>query len=233
MATPQATPRDSIRKDPIGMSTHIEIKSQTESWVDESLQCYPLLRDKTPLELEQLNKQVLKILDWHFLPTVTLMLLMAYLDRINVANARLAGMQDDLDMSDETWSAGISLFYVGYIITQLPASIMLAKGKACYQLPLYMLAWSIVTAAMAAMKTEWSFLVCRLFVGMTEGLFLPAISLMSSSVSETCSCRILTFKSKSGLVTSRFDSGTRRKKLPSAWQFGMPGTLHPTSSPGF
>jgi hypothetical protein len=36
-----------------------------------------------------------------------------YLDRINVAQARLAGLQDDLGMSDEMWSLGISAFYIG------------------------------------------------------------------------------------------------------------------------
>jgi len=46
-------------------------------------------------------------------PKVTLMLLMGYLDRINVGNARLAGMQDDLRMSDTMYSLGISAFYIG------------------------------------------------------------------------------------------------------------------------
>jgi len=41
------------------------------------------------------------------------MFLMNYLDRINVSNARLAGLQEDLGMSDTVWSAGISTFYVG------------------------------------------------------------------------------------------------------------------------
>lgn len=36
-----------------------------------------------------------------------------------MSNARLAGMQEDLGMSDVEWSAGISLFYVGYIISQV------------------------------------------------------------------------------------------------------------------
>lgn len=37
--------------------------------------------------------------------------MLSYLDRINVSNARLAGMQKDLHMNDVQWSAGISLFY--------------------------------------------------------------------------------------------------------------------------
>jgi sugar phosphate permease len=87
-------------------------------------------------------------------------------------------MQKDLHMSDTMWSAGISLFYVGYIISQLPASVYLAKGLPRYQMPAYMMAWSVVTACMAAMSSGWSFLVCRFCV---EGPFLPMVSLMTSS----------------------------------------------------
>lgn len=46
----------------------------------------------------------------------------SYLDRINVSNARLAGMQEDCGMDDTTWSAGISTFYVGYMVGQLPGN---------------------------------------------------------------------------------------------------------------
>ena len=38
-------------------------------------------------------------------------------------------MQHDLHMSDTEWSAGISMFYVGYIISQVPANVILAKGN--------------------------------------------------------------------------------------------------------
>jgi hypothetical protein len=42
------------------------------------LERFPLLQGKGPEELKQLNKKLLKKLDWRFLPTVTVMLLMAY-----------------------------------------------------------------------------------------------------------------------------------------------------------
>jgi MFS family permease len=90
-------------------------------------------------------------------------------------------MQDDLGMSDTMWSAGISLFYVGYIISQLPATVLLAKGKPQWQLPLYVFLWSATTMCMAAMTSGWSFLVARFFVGLAEGPFLPAVSLVTSS----------------------------------------------------
>jgi hypothetical protein len=47
------------------------------------------------------------------LPTWSGLTYCSYLDRINVAQARLAGLQDDLGMSDEMWGLGISAFYIG------------------------------------------------------------------------------------------------------------------------
>lgn len=91
----------------------IEVEGRSNEVPAEWLQQFPLIADKSCMELKKLEKSLLRKLDWIFLPTVTMMLLMGYLDRINVANARLAGLQDDLGMSDEMWSLGISMFYIG------------------------------------------------------------------------------------------------------------------------
>ncbi|KAL4951868.1 major facilitator superfamily domain-containing protein [Aspergillus filifer] len=151
------------------------------SEAERMLSHFPILQDKTPEELEKLNKAVLRKLDWYFLPCVTMMLLMSYLDRINVSNARLAGMQSDLGMDDTTWSAGISMFYVGYIISQIPANVIIAKGKPSILMPSIMLAWSAVTICMPALTSGWGFCLCRFLVGFTEGPFVPAVSLLTSS----------------------------------------------------
>ncbi|KAF2008403.1 MFS general substrate transporter [Aaosphaeria arxii CBS 175.79] len=148
---------------------------------DEWIQRYPLLRDKSQEELDGLNKAVLKKLDWRFLPCITAMLLMNYLDRINVSNARLAGMQKDLHMSDVEWSAGISLFYVGYIISQVPANVLIAKSSPRIMLPCMMLGWSACTICMPAVTSAWGFMLCRFLVGLTEGPFVPVVALLTSS----------------------------------------------------
>ena len=48
-------------------------------------------------------------------------------------------------------------------------------------MPLFMFAWSSVTICMTAMKSGWAFILCRFLVGITEGPFIPAVSLMTSS----------------------------------------------------
>lgn len=90
-------------------------------------------------------------------------------------------MQEDLGMNDTQWSAGISMFYVGYIISQIPANVIVAKGSPRLLLPACMLAWSIVTICMPAVTAGWGFILCRFLIGLVEGPFVPAVSLMTSS----------------------------------------------------
>lgn len=70
---------------------------------------------------------------------------------MNVSNARLAGFQSDLGMNDTMWNAGISTFYVGYTIAQLPGNLLLAKTSPRIFLPTIMLFWSAGTIAMPAL----------------------------------------------------------------------------------
>lgn len=73
------------------------------------------------------------------------------------------------------------MFYVGYILSQIPANIVMAKGKPAILLPCVMLTWSIVTICMPAVTSSWAFCFCRFLTGLAEGPFFPAISLMTSS----------------------------------------------------
>ncbi|EUC45332.1 hypothetical protein COCMIDRAFT_5436 [Bipolaris oryzae ATCC 44560] len=139
------------------------------------------LRDLTDEQMTALNKKLVKKLDWRLMPCITLMFLMNYLDRINVSNARLAGLQEDLHMSDTQWNTGISTFYVGYLVGQLPGNLWLAKADPRLLLPSMMMAWSIGTICMPAMTSGAGFAVCRFFIGLSEAPFFPGITLMTSS----------------------------------------------------
>ncbi|KAF9894997.1 hypothetical protein FE257_004621 [Aspergillus nanangensis] len=142
---------------------------------------FPTLRDLSSDEMQALNRRVVKIIDWRMMPCITLMFLMNYLDRINVSNARLAGLQEDLHMSDTVWNTGISTFYIGYLFGQLPGNLWLAKANPRWLLPSIMLAWSLGTICMPAMKSGAGFAVCRFFIGVAEAPFFPGITLMTSS----------------------------------------------------
>ncbi|KAF3006898.1 hypothetical protein E8E13_011123 [Curvularia kusanoi] len=162
----------------------VEFKEVSESHhiTPQQIQArFETLRHLSEEQMTALNKKVVKKLDWRLMPCITLMFLMNYLDRINVSNARLAGLQKDLHMTDTLWNTGISTFYVGYLIGQLPGNLWLAKADPRWLLPSMMMGWSIGTICMPAMTSGAGFAVCRFFIGLAEAPFFPGITLMTSS----------------------------------------------------
>jgi MFS family permease len=86
-------------------------------------------------------------------------------------------MQEDLHMSDTVWNAGISTFYVGYLIGQLPGNLFLAKANPRWFLPSIMLGWSATTICTPALTNGVGFCICRFFTGLLEAPFFPGITL--------------------------------------------------------
>lgn len=51
--------------------------------------------------------------------------LLAYLDRGNIGNARLAGLEEDLNMTGEQYNVALTIFFVSYIVFEVPANMAL------------------------------------------------------------------------------------------------------------
>ena len=75
----------SLIEDSKGDTTEWELNSP-----EEILSRYPLLKDLSEDELDKLNRRVRRRIDLRMLPTLTICLMINYLDRSNVTNARLA-----------------------------------------------------------------------------------------------------------------------------------------------
>ena len=73
----------------------------------------------------QEEKRLRRKIDIYIIPTVFLLYLFAFIDRANIGNARLAGFEEDLGMDPESFdfSTVLSMFYVSYIIFEIPANV--------------------------------------------------------------------------------------------------------------
>ncbi|KAK2033295.1 major facilitator superfamily transporter [Colletotrichum zoysiae] len=173
-------------EDPAKSASEEKIEQHHEITPREIQGRFDLLRDLSDAEMNKLNKSVVRKIDMRMMPTITLMFLMrqhhaSYLDRINVSNARISGMQEDLHMSDTIWNLGISAFYIGYLIGQLPGNLWLAKANPRWFLPSTMVAWGAATICTPALKNGAGFAALRFFTGLAEAPFFPGITLMTSS----------------------------------------------------
>jgi MFS transporter, ACS family, tartrate transporter len=113
---------------------------------------------------------------WRILPLITVCYLINQIDRVNVAFAALT-MNADLHLTPEAYGFGAGLFFLGYIIFQLPSNLVLAKAGARVAVFWIMLAWGVVAMGMALISSPTGFAVMRFLLGLAEGGFLPGMIL--------------------------------------------------------
>ncbi|WRT64333.1 uncharacterized protein IL334_001265 [Kwoniella shivajii] len=136
----------------------------------------------TGLVLKEENKKaerkLLIKLDCAILPFAVLLYLSAYLDRGNLANARLQGLQKEvLDNEDKNYSIALSMFFVTYIVFSVPGTLLARQFLPSRSIACGALIWSIAATCQAAAFTKGGLFVCRLFVGIGEAMFGQAMAL--------------------------------------------------------
>ncbi|KAG0767996.1 hypothetical protein G6F57_003513 [Rhizopus arrhizus] len=134
----------------------------------------------TSVQAEQ--KRLLRKLDLRIMPLFCLFYFVDFLDRANIGNATLAGLQVDLSMSSTELSTAISAFFITYIIFEIPSNIILEKTNAANWLSFIMFAWGVATVATAFVKDFSGLLIVRLFLGAAESGYIPGILFLLSKV---------------------------------------------------
>lgn len=101
---------------------------------------------------------------------------LAYLDRVNIGFAQLL-MKRDLAFSDAVYGLGAGIFFIGYILLEVPSNMILRRIGARRTMTRIMILWGLLSAAMMFVKTPTQFYSLRLLLGMAEAGFLPGMVL--------------------------------------------------------
>ncbi|KAH8883213.1 retrograde regulation protein 2 [Thozetella sp. PMI_491] len=121
------------------------------------------------------EKRMLLKVDLFLLPTLWIMCVICYMDRNNIGNANAAGMSKDLHLSDTQYSLLISLFFVGYVLWEVPSNIILSRTRPAFYLPGLMVAWGTLVCGMSQVNDFKDILICRFFLGVIEAGFFPGV----------------------------------------------------------
>jgi sugar phosphate permease len=118
------------------------------------------------------DKKLLRKLDLHLIPTMTLLYLLSYLDRVNIGQAKIDGLTDSLNLTSGQYNACLSTFFVTYVIFEIPSNLVLKRLRPSRWIPIIMISWGIVMTLMGLVSSYGSLLTCRLLLGAAEsGLF--------------------------------------------------------------
>ena len=108
------------------------------------------------------------------MPFLVLCYVISYLDRANIAFAKLQFM-GDLGFSEAAYGLGAGLFFVGYVLFEVPSNIMLRHIGARKTLLRIMGLWGLISCAMMFVSTPFQFYVMRFLLGAAEAGFFPGV----------------------------------------------------------
>jgi MFS family permease len=127
-------------------------------------------RDARTIDELQLYRRVaLRIL-----PLTMVCFLFSYFDRINISFAKTQ-MQGALGLSDTAYGLAASMFFVGYVLFEVPSSLGVRRYGAPAWICRIMVSWGLATAAMIFAYTQYTLYFLRFLVGVMEAGFGPAI----------------------------------------------------------
>ncbi|KAH9853629.1 MFS general substrate transporter [Lenzites betulinus] len=129
-----------------------------------------------------LTKRVLWKLDIHVLPPLALLWLANFIDRTNIGNAKIAGLERDTHLQGTQFNSALAIFYVSYILVELPSNWVLKKFKPSRWLPFLVAVWGTVTTLSGLVQNYSGLLAIRFFLGFCEGGLLPGIMLYLSTL---------------------------------------------------
>lgn len=123
----------------------------------------------TPLESDTVSRVTRRLL-----PLIMLLFLVAYLDRTNISVAALT-MNPDIGLTATAYGVGAGLFYVTYILAEVPSNLALDRFGARLWIARIMITWGIVAGCMALVQGDRSFILVRMLLGAAEAGFTPGI----------------------------------------------------------
>jgi ACS family tartrate transporter-like MFS transporter len=108
------------------------------------------------------------------IPFMVLLYMFAWLDRVNVGFAALT-MNRDLGFSPTVFGFGAGVFFLGYLLFQVPANLLLARIGARRWITYIVMTWGALSAAVALVQSPLAFYVLRFLLGVAEAGFVPGM----------------------------------------------------------
>jgi sugar phosphate permease len=113
------------------------------------------------------ERKLMRRLILRIMPIVTIIYLIAIIERANIGFAKLQMVQD-LHMSEAAYGLGASLFFIGYLLFEIPSTLAVHRFGARVSLARIMLSSGILTVLLAFAYSTTSFYVLRVLLGIAQ-----------------------------------------------------------------
>ncbi|KIW16294.1 hypothetical protein PV08_06345 [Exophiala spinifera] len=127
------------------------------------------------------ERKFVRKIDLRLMPILVTIIILNYLDRNALANARVLGIEKDLNLKGTDFNTCISVFFAGYLAIQIPSNLILTRVRPSIYLPACMAAWGLISGLSAVTHNFSGLVVVRFFLGVVEGPYFPGSLFLLSS----------------------------------------------------
>lgn len=122
------------------------------------------------------TEAVYRKVTWKLIPLLFVCYVFAYIDRANIGFAHLQ-FRRDVGLSEAAFGLGVGLFYLGYMLLEVPSNLWLQRIGIRRTLLRIMTLWGVVSVSTAFVRTPTEFYVARVLLGVAEAGFFPGVIL--------------------------------------------------------
>ena len=125
-------------------------------------------------DLPEASARARRRVAYRLLPFVFLLYVVNYIDRVNVSFANLR-MSADLGFSDRVYGLGVGMFYLTYVLFEIPGAIIVERWSARKWIARIMVSWGVITILTGFVQSAGQFYAARFFLGLAEASFFPGM----------------------------------------------------------
>ncbi|OBT88794.1 hypothetical protein VE02_03145 [Pseudogymnoascus sp. 03VT05] len=167
--TPLRLSVSDVEKVPVSEIDNVDVKASHHA-------TYADLPPMDPVALKKLTRKC----DLYVVPPLFVLFLLAFLDRTNIGNAKIQGLEDGLNLKGSEYNIALFIFFVPYILFEVPSNVLLKKIAPSTWLSSIMFFWGIATMAQGLINDFGGLVGMRFVLGVFEaGLFPGCIYLIS------------------------------------------------------
>ncbi len=127
-----------------------------------------------PPPAADLSQRTIARVKWRLLPFLVLLYVIAFVDRVNIGYAKLQ-MTEDLRFSDAVYGFGAGIFFIGYVLLEIPGTLLVERWSARLWISRIMVTWGVVAVLMAFVQKPSHFYWLRFLLGLAEAGFYPGV----------------------------------------------------------
>ncbi|RVX71061.1 hypothetical protein B0A52_03426 [Exophiala mesophila] len=148
---------------------------------DDHVAGHTIVDDETYVD-PLLEKRAMRKFDWYMLPQFAILPFISFLDRYNIGNARVFGLEQSLGFTGNDFGDVNTIFFASYVLFQIPWVMSIKRWGAKTVIPISFISWSLVTLGTGFVQNYAQMMAMRILLGIFESGLFPGLTFLISTI---------------------------------------------------